>query len=207
VASDAVVALAFVMGGGFTDLHVKSMQFDLDPVEQKRQLKIAQAWASAHEAHPGDTIQITVLLQGEDGFEMTRTVDYHIPVGEPAGSLNFTISDANTINAPEFAGIAQSQLRTATELVNAINQFRGAEAAYVRVWRQEPAFNIAGPLPNGELTDPPPSVMLVLADPSASTSSNVSNLQTRGSQVAEMRIPVPGYVVSGARIVQVEVGQ
>ena len=86
-----------------------------------------------------------------------------------------------------------------------INSFRGAQAAYLRVWRQEPAFTIAGPLPGGELTDPPPSVMLVLADPSASANSNASQTLTRGSSVAEITLPIDNYAVLGAKTIQVEV--
>ncbi len=69
----------------------------------------------------------------------------------------------------------------------------------------EPAFTISGPSPGGELTDPPPSVMLILADPSTSPTSNTAQVGTRGSGVAELTIPVDGYVVNGARTVQVEV--
>jgi hypothetical protein len=47
--------------------------------------------------------------------------------------------------------------------------------------------------------------MLILADPSTSPTSNVAQLATRGSTVAEIPMPMDGYVVSGARTVQVEV--
>ena len=75
----------------------------------------------------------------------------------------------------------------------------------MRVWRQEAAFSIAGPVPGGELTDPPPSVMLVLADPSTSPTANTSQVATRGSGVAELTIPMEGYVITGAKTVQVDV--
>ncbi len=75
----------------------------------------------------------------------------------------------------------------------------------MRVWRPQPAFTISGPSPGGEITDPPPSVMLVLADPSMSPTSNVAQITTRGSEIAEIPIPIDGYVVTGARTVQVEV--
>jgi hypothetical protein len=95
--------------------------------------------------------------------------------------------------------------KTASDLIQSINRYRGAEAAYVRVWRSEPAFSISGPMPGGEITDPPPSVMLILADPSESPTSNTAQLATRGSGITEIRLPVDGYVVSGAKTVQVEV--
>src|SRR5262249_48949241 len=66
VSADAVVTLGFVLGGGFADLRMKNMSFTLEQVDTKRQLRLAQAWTSAHDVHPGDTVQITALLEGEN---------------------------------------------------------------------------------------------------------------------------------------------
>jgi hypothetical protein len=204
-AADAVVPLAFVLGGGFPALRMKQISFELDPSDSKRQLHIVQAWASRHEVRPGDSIGITVLLQGENGVEFSLSADYRVPIGAPLGPLNLTISDANTLNFPEFAGFSQSAAQTPAELVRAINAFRSSDAAYIRVWRQEPAFTVAGPRPGGELTDPPPSVMLILADPSSSATTSPALTITRGSTIKELAIPVPNYAVTGAKTIQVEV--
>ena len=205
VATDAVVPLGFILANGFNGLRVRSMSFHLEPVESKRQLYILQAWTSAHDVHPGDAVQITSVLAGENGFEMTRSATYRVPVGGPLGQLNFTISDANTLNFPDFGGMNAGSSQSPEELIGLLNKFRGSQAAYVRVWRSQPAFSISGPSPSGEITDPPPSVMLILADPSTSPISNVAQVATRGSTVAEIPIPLDGYVVSGAKTVQVEV--
>ena len=85
VSADAVVALGFVLGGGFKDLRLKSMSFSLDQMDGKRQLRLAQAWASAHEVQPGGTIQINALLAGENGLEVKRTTEFKVPIGMPAG--------------------------------------------------------------------------------------------------------------------------
>ncbi len=205
VSADAVVTLGFVLGGGFANLRMKNISFRLEPVESKRLLRIAQVWASRHEVHPGEPVEVTALLEGENGTEFTRAATYRVPVGAPEGALNFTVSDANGLNAPDFAGLSQSAFRTAPQLIQAINAFRGSSAAYIRIWRQEPSFSISGPLPGGDLTDPPPSVMLVLADPSASASSNAALTLTRGSAIDELKLNLDGYVVTGSKTVQVEV--
>ncbi len=205
VSADAVVPLAFVLGAGFGTLHPSKMSFHLEANESKRQLRLSQAWTSTHDVRPGDPVEITALLEGEDGLEMSRSISYRIPSGAPAGALNFTISDGNTLNFPEFAGLSQSSLHTPDELIRTINAFRDSDAVYVRVWRQEPSFTISGPSPSGEISDPPPSVALVLSDPSNSVTSNAALTFTRGSQIAELSIPTPGYVVTGAKTLQVEV--
>ena len=180
------------------------MKFRLDEVETKKQLRVAQAWTSAHDVRPGETVEITAILQGENGVEVVKTIPYQVPVGGPLGALNFTLSDANTLNFPEFGGIAQSQFKTGASLIQAINRYRDSASLYVRVWRQEPAFSVAGPMPGGELSDPPPSVVLVLTDTSSSASSGAT-ATTRGSDVAQLTVPMQGFVVTGAKTIQIEV--
>ncbi|MBV8572502.1 MAG: hypothetical protein JO319_17930, partial [Acidobacteriaceae bacterium] len=143
VASDAVVTLAFVLGGGYRSLHPKGMSFVLEPIEGKRQLRIAQAWASTHEVRPGSPLQITVVLQGENGQQFTKSASYQVPVGAALGPLNVTVSDANTLNFPDFAGLSQSALQTPEQLIDAINHFRDSNNVYFRLWRQQPTFNVA----------------------------------------------------------------
>jgi hypothetical protein len=166
---------------------------------------LSQAWISAHEARPGDTLTLTVLLEGENGYETAQSIKYQIPIGALNGVLNFTIGDALVQNFSEFAGMSQSSLESPGRLIEAINEYHSSEGLYVRVWRPQPAFSVKGPGPGNEMPDPPPSAMLILADPSASTSTSATNVATRGSEVGELTIPAPGYSVSGAKTLQVEI--
>jgi hypothetical protein len=204
-ASNAVVILGFVISAGFSDLQVKGVSFDVEPFEVKNQLVIDQIWTSRREAKPGDDIQITTLLTGDNGVEITRQATYRIPIGAQPGPLNFTVSDANTLNYPEFAGLNPASLRSSRQLIDVINRFRGADNAFVRVWKQEPTYTVGAALPGGDLTDPPPSAALILAQPSASASGSILVNNTRGAQIAEIVLPISGYAVSGAKTVQVEV--
>ena len=190
---------------GFTNLRIKGISFELEPVETKRQLQISQVWTSRREVRPGDSVQVTALLAGEDGLEFTRTATYHVPVGAPLGQLNLTVSDANGLNFPDYAGLSAASLHTAEQLIRIVNRFRASDAAYVRVWRQEPSFSVAGPLPGGDLTDPPPSVMLILANPSTSLINTSPITLQRGSEIAEFALSANGYVLTGTKTVQVEV--
>ena len=203
--ANAVLPLSYVLGAGFSKVHVRHISFDVDMVDAKRQLQVDQAWASSREAAPGQSISITMLMTGENGAETTRSIDYRIPIGAPLGPLNFTIGDANSLNFADFAGLNPAGLHSGEELIRAVNKYRGSENAYIRVWRQEPSFSIPGQLPGGDLIDPPPSVALLLAKPFTSVGVNGIVGAVRGSQVAEIAISVGGYVVSGAKTIQVEV--
>jgi hypothetical protein len=204
-AANAIVPLSYVVGGGYNGIRLKSLTFEVSQLDTKRQLKLTQAWASAHEARPGDTLTITTLLEGENGYETTQSVKYKIPIGAPDGVLNFTIGDATVQNFADFAGMTPSSLESAERLISAVNDYRSSEGLYVRVWRPQPAFTVKGPGPTSEMPDPPPSAMLILADPSSSPYSSATNAATRGSEVGQLTIPLRGYAVSGAKTLQVEI--
>ncbi len=112
-AASLIVPLGYVVGGGFNHLRLKTLSFHVSQLDTKRQLRLNQAWASAHEARPGETVTLTVQMEGENGYETAQSVKYQIPVGAPNGALNFTIGDATLQNFTEFAGMAQSSLAIA----------------------------------------------------------------------------------------------
>jgi hypothetical protein len=62
------------------------------------------------------------------------------------------------------------------------------------VWRADPAYAVEGE----ELTDPPPSLALVLG-------STQSVTQNRNSKIAEIVIDPGEMAVSGSKTVQIEV--
>jgi SpoIVB peptidase S55 len=196
-----VVPLAFSLQAGFRDLRVKKLSFSFDASEQKRQLEIQDVWLSKTEAKPGDTIDVSCLLAGENGLEVRKTAGYKIPIGAPTGRLLFTVSDASMLNFGELAGLSSSSAHSARELVQILNEIRPNDRAYVRVWRQEPSFA----LPGADLTDPPPSAALILSKSSSAFSAGNSILLSRGAQVAELPISPGDYAVTGSKTVQVEV--
>ena len=108
---------------------------------------------------PGDSIDVSILFSGENGLEVTRSAHVQIPIGAPTGTLNLTVSDANGLNFPELAGLSPVTAGSPDQLIHELSAIRPSDRAYLRVWRQEPSF----PLSGTELTDPPPSVSMILA--------------------------------------------
>ena len=83
-ALNAAMTLSYVMQGGFDNLKVRRISLKLEASSRKRALTIGQVYASKREAKPGDTIDVTALLDGEDGVEVARTASYTIPPGARA---------------------------------------------------------------------------------------------------------------------------
>jgi hypothetical protein len=190
--------VAYAMQSGFDALRPKSVELNIDSFSRKRQFQIDQLWASHREVRPGETVELTVVLAGENGAELTRKVTYPVPVGAPLGPLQFTVADASVTNLTEFRQLLSTPPKSAAQLVEFINGLRANTKAYLRVWRTAPSYDVGG----DNLPDPPPSLAMILArmQPSLSATPAVPN-----SRVAEFDIPAGDVVISGSKTIQVEV--
>src|SRR5580693_6966214 len=196
-ASSGVSApLASILGAGFDALKIKSINLEIEASERKRFLQVDQISASPKQVHPGDWVDLAVTLTGENGLEVLKSVRYRVPVGAPAGALNFTVSDGSLSNALDYQQLSEPP-KSPTQLVSFLNGLRPNTNAYVRVWRTDPAFQVQGQ----DLPNPPPSVGLILARTQAAQGVWVP----RGSKIDELQIQTGDVVVSGSKTAQVEV--
>jgi len=194
VSLSTAIPLAYVLQSAFSALEVKTVALNIETFAEKKQLQIDQVIAAPHEVRPGGNVRVTVVLVGDNGTELTRSVDYPVPAGAPPGPLYFTIADGNLTNLSEFRQILGTTPRTAEQLVHTVNKLRSNTKAFVRVWRAEPNFQIDG----DDFPDPPPSLALILA-----ASQNVVEL--RNSKVGEFEISGGDAVISGSKTVRVDV--
>jgi hypothetical protein len=196
-ASSGVSApLASILGAGFDALKIKSINLEIEASERKRFLQVDQITASPKQVHPGGIVELAVTLTGENGLEEQKSVRYRVPVGAPAGALNFTVSDGSLSNALDYQQLSEPP-KSPTQLVSFLNGLRPNTNAYVRVWRTDPAFQVQGQ----DLPNPPPSVGLILARAQATQGVWVP----RGSKIDELQIATGDVVVSGSKTAQVEV--
>lgn len=198
VSLSTAIPLAYVLQSGFNALRLQKVSVRIDTFDQKKQLTIDGVTVSRREARPGDRLRLNVVLAGDDGSEISRPVDYQVPIGAQPGPLYFTVSDANTANLADFRQILTSSPRTAGQLISTVNDLHPNNKAYIRVWRTDTAYQLEGV----DLPDPPASVGLIL---SGSQSSLAGITQTRNSKVAAMEIDAGDMVVSGSKTIQVEV--
>ena len=198
VSNSAAIPLAFVMQSGFNKLRLRSVSLKVEAYDQKKQFTIDSVTASRPTVRPGEKVQLYVTLLGENGAETTKQVEYAVPIGAPAGSLYFTVSDASVANVSDYRQVLTSNLRSPAQLISLVNNLHPNNKAYVRVWRATPAFQLDGT----ELPDPPASVALILGSSQASVAGLT---QTRNAKVAEMEIDAGDMSVSGAKTIQVDV--
>ena len=198
VSLNAAIPAAYVLQSSFNSIKLKNVAIKIEAFDEKRQLNVDTVTLSKHEVHPGDKLQLHVVMTGDNGLEVTRTVEYQVPIGAPPGQLYFTVSDAAVANLTDFRQVLQASPRSPRQLIDTVNELHPNTKAYVRVWRADPAYQLEG----ADLPAPPPSISLVL-DGAASNQQGVTS--SRNSRVAEMEIDGAGAVISGVKTVQVEV--
>jgi hypothetical protein len=194
----AAVPVAFALQSGLENLKLKRISIAVAAFDEKKQLQVDQVWASRREARPGDEVELTTLLAGENGEEVSRKISYTIPEGMRPGALFFTVADSTTANVTDYQQWIGRPQRSPSQLVELLNSLRGNTKAYVRVWKGEPGFQIEGK----DLPDPPPSLALILARQQSSPGVVTA---TAGSKVAELEIEAGTYAITGSKTVQIEV--
>ncbi|HEY6391043.1 MAG TPA: SpoIVB peptidase S55 domain-containing protein [Bryobacteraceae bacterium] len=189
--------LAYLLGAGFDTLKIKNISVEIEASERKRLLQIDQITASRKDVHPGDNIDLTVSFSGENGVELQKSVRYTVPIGAPAGALNFTVADGSYSNTLDYQQLAAALPKSPTQAISFLNNLRPNTNAYVRVWRTDPAFLVQG----DDLPDPPPSLGLILARAQVAQGTWLA----RGSKIDELRIATGDVVITGSKTVPVEV--
>ncbi len=192
--TSTAIPLAYLMQAGFDALKVKRISLHLESFDVKKELNIGQVYLSRKEVKPGDTIELMTQLEGENGVELTRSLKYTIPLGTAPGTLYFTVADGAQTGLAELRQVINETPHSPEQSISTVGRLRPSDKAYVRVWRAEPAYEVAGE----ELPDPPPSLALVLG-----STQNVS--QNKNSKIAELVIDAGEMMVTGSRTVQVEV--
>jgi hypothetical protein len=198
VALSAAIPLAYVLQGGFDKLHVKDVALEIESFDRKKQLQIDSVFAGRHEAHPGEPIELTVGLAGENGATVTRKVVYRAPVGLTPGPLYFTISDASTANLTEFRQALGVAPKSVGQMISNVNNLKANTKAYVRVWRPDASYQLQGE----DLPAPPPSLSMIL---SRAQNGYGGLTQAFNSKLAELEIDGGGDVITGSKTIQVEI--
>jgi hypothetical protein len=195
-AMSTAAPLSYAMQSGFPEFRPSEVAVEVEAIEEKRQYQIDQVWVARRVLRPGDTLDVNVVLTGPGGRDVTRKASYRIPVGAPAGTLNVTVADATATNMAENMHLLGQAPGSVSDVTDFLNGLRANDAAYVRIWRTEPSYQVSGRV----IADPPASMALILRN-----TQPVAGGLGSGSKVAEVKLaPVDG-MVTGAKAVQVEV--
>jgi hypothetical protein len=81
VSLSAAIPLAYVMQSGFDALRLKKIAINVETYDRKKELTIDGVSLSRREVRPGEKVQLNVVLTGQNGTDITRQVEYLVPIG------------------------------------------------------------------------------------------------------------------------------
>jgi hypothetical protein len=189
--------LTYALSSGFDALKLKGVTLDIQELDRRLQSQIADVTAP-RQVRPGDDLEVTVTLAGENGVETLKSVHYKVPVGAPYGPLYLTAADAASNNMLDMQSAAGTPAHSPARVLEFLNNMRANTKAYLRIWRPEASYTVDG----RDLSNPPASLALILA---RAQTAGAGALNFRGSKVAEIEIPAGERLVTGSKTIQVEV--
>ena len=159
-ALSTVAPLAYLLQTGHAGVEVESVDLEVEPVPADQYTDLVRAWLSKTQVRPGETVQIHFAAKDPDGQEEVHTLRYEVPVSMPAGTVEVTIGDAVTANLTEWRGmLGGRKVRDAADTIRFLNNLRGSDGAYLRVWRRKRSLW----LHSDKLPAPPASLHAVLS--------------------------------------------
>ena len=189
--------LSYALTSGFDALRLKSLTLDITPLDVRKQLQIADV-AAPRTVRPGEDLEITVVLSGQNGAETLKKAHYRVPIGAPAGTIFLTVSDASSANLVEYQNAFGTPARSAAQVFGLLNALRSGSSAYLKVWRADNSFTIEG----RDLPDPPASMAMIFT---RAQLPGTTSATSRGAKLAEIEIPLGDTAVGGSKTIQVEV--
>lgn len=167
--------LSYLLQTGHDGLDIESIGIEIEAEPADGYTDLVRAWLSKTQVRPGETVEIRFAAKGPDGRESMRSVAYRVPVSQPAGAVEVTIGDAATANLQEWRGLmAGRKVRDAAATIRFLNNLRGSDRAYLRVWQRKQSLW----LHSDKLTSPPASLHAVLSTPSGRGAGALSDLTT-----------------------------
>ncbi len=161
-ALSTVVPLSFLLQSGFLDVAIEAVDLTIDASPRDEYSDLVRGWVSKGHVSPGETINVHLVSKDPDGVEHMRTLPYTVPVSMPAGQVQITVADAQSINITRFRGLlAGRRVRDAGDMIHFLNSLRGSDKAYLRVWENKQSLW----LHSEQLPAPPASMKAVLATP------------------------------------------
>ena len=139
---------------------VQNVTVNINSLPQSRWSAIDGAWADSSEVHPGQTINIKVLLHPYRGSPFIQEVPVTIPAQAVRGNLQVLVSDAEALNRMRelFPGQNEGKLQGLDELIRIINRERQNDRLYVTLWENAPTLLVE----DKELPNVPASEINVL---------------------------------------------
>jgi hypothetical protein len=141
VAANVQTTFTRIFSNPYESPTIKSVRLRVESLPDRRVARIQDAWASASEAVPGQTLAVKVLLQPYRGAPEIREVPITIPLqATPGTMLRVQVSDSESLNRMGSLVAAQGRLGSLDQLISLLNRERRNNQLYVTLLKPTPTL-------------------------------------------------------------------
>ncbi len=148
VPSGMMVALA--VEGAFSRIYsnpyespdIQAIHLHVTTLAERRWARIENAWVGKSEVHPGEMLDVKVLLRPYRGAPVLREIPIRIPEEVTRGKLQLVVSDADWVNRnlQMVTATSEGQLPGLEELIRLANRTRQNDRLYATLLQPTPTL-------------------------------------------------------------------
>jgi SpoIVB peptidase S55 len=162
IQSGMMVALA--VEGAFSRIYsnpyespdIQGIHLHVTTMAERRWARIENAWVGKSEVHPGETLDVKVLLRPYRGAPVLREIPVRIPEEVTRGKLQLVVSDADWVNRnlEIVTATSDGQLPGLEELIRLVNRTRQNDRLYATLLQPTPTLLVEDKeLPNAPVSE------------------------------------------------------
>ena len=175
---------------------IKSVDLDVELVNERRWLRLETARTDVTEARPGDDIILEAVLRPYRGERIVRQIPIKVPTSTPQGSLRILVSDGETLDRMRRVSAGLGRKMDLGTTIALLNKEHANHRLYVSMLEANPQAMVEDKV----MPTLPLSVMNVM-DGMRGTQDMIV---TGESAVNESSTPFD-YVVTGSQVITVNV--
>ncbi len=177
---------------------IERVDLTVKALPDRRWAMIDDAWVEKSEVHPGESVNVRVLLRPYRGEPFIQQIPITIPQQTARGTLELVVSDAAFLNrnVESLAYTSQGQLPGLGELINLINRERHNDHLYATLLQPTPTMLVE----DKELPNVPLSTINVLDQRQNPGSARLLWESTAGEWSVDMH-----QVIAGQRMLTITV--
>jgi hypothetical protein len=183
-------AFARIYSNPYERPEIHGIHLHVTSLGESRWARIENAWVGKSEVHPGETLDVKVLLRPYRGSPVLREIPIRIPDGVARGKLQLMVSDADWVNRNlELAtATSEGQLPGLEELIKLVNRTRQNDRLYATLLQPTPTLFVE----DKEMPNAPVSEINVLNQRQNSDGTRLLWQSTAGEWSVEMHQVIAG---------------
>jgi hypothetical protein len=135
---------------------IEGIHLRVTTLAERRWARIENAWVGKSEVHPGETVNVKVLLRPYRGAPVLREIPIRIPEEVTRGKLQLVVSDADWVNRnlEIVTETSDGELPGLEELIRLVNRARQNDRLYATLLQPTPTLLVEDKeLPNAPVSE------------------------------------------------------